>query len=70
MAIYVGISIRRNRTRRVGVLVALLSAIAGGVRAETPPPPISVEQSAGQMPDAYKLNMMIRTTLIALNQAN
>ena len=32
--------------------------------------PLTVEPSAGQMPDAYKLNMMIRTTLIALNQAN
>ncbi|MTD96255.1 hypothetical protein GIW81_18095 [Hyphomicrobium sp. xq] len=32
--------------------------------------PLTVEQPAGQMPDAYKLNMLIRTTLIALNQAN
>jgi hypothetical protein len=32
--------------------------------------PLTVEQPAGQMPDAYRLNMLIRTTLIALNQAN
>jgi hypothetical protein len=32
--------------------------------------PLTVEQAPGQMPDGVKLNMLIRTTLIALNQAN
>jgi hypothetical protein len=36
-----------------------------------PKQPLTVVAPAdGAMPDAYKLNMMIRTTLIALNQAN
>jgi hypothetical protein len=41
-------------------------------KAATPPKaPITMDESAkGQLPDAYKLNMLIRTTLIALNQAN
>jgi len=32
--------------------------------------PIAVAETASQLPDAYKLNMLIRTTLIALSQAN
>jgi hypothetical protein len=55
-------------------LAAALTAVARAAPEEKSPPPsktpLTVEQSAGQMPDAYKLNMMIRTTLIALNQAN
>ena len=55
------------------VLFALLSASPGSaVENPAPPakPPVTIDQSATQMPDAYKLNMLIRTTLIALNQAN
>jgi hypothetical protein len=40
-------------------------------KAAAPKAPITIDESArGQIPDAYKLNMLIRTTLIALNQAN
>lgn len=54
------------------VLAVLMAMPAGAVDAPTSPSkqPITVEQPAAQMPDAYKLNMLIRTTLIALNQAN
>ena len=55
------------------VLFALLSASPGSaVENPAPPakPPVTIDQSATQMPDAYKLNMLIRTTLIALSQAN
>jgi len=39
--------------------------------AQTPPvTPIAVAEAPAQVPDAYKLNMLIRTTLIALSQAN
>jgi hypothetical protein len=55
-------------------LAAALTAVASAAPEDKSAPssktPLTVEQSAGQMPDAYKLNMLIRTTLIALNQAN
>jgi hypothetical protein len=61
----------------VPVLLGLVAALTAVARAapedKSAPPskaPLTVEQPAGQMPDAYKLNMLIRTTLIALNQAN
>jgi len=42
-----------------------------GLLAQAPVTPIAVaETSTQQLPDAYKLNMLIRTTLIALSQAN
>jgi len=61
---------RGARLRRIATIVAL-AAIA----LITPP---HISQAQGQtaaaeapnIPDAYKLNMMIRTTLIALNHAN
>jgi hypothetical protein len=55
-----------------GILLVTI-ALAGGVLRTTA---ASAETSATgaasspTLPDAYKLNMMIRTTLIALNQAN
>jgi hypothetical protein len=56
------------------VIFGLAASLAVVARAapddKSAPPlkaPLTVEQSAGQMPDAYKLNMMIRTTLIAVN---
>ena len=58
------------------MLLALIAAAPGSIRAEkkagTPEqPPVAITtQTAAALPDAYKLNMMIRTTLIALNQAN
>jgi hypothetical protein len=59
------------------VLLGLAAALTAVARAapedKSPPPskaPLTVEQPTGQMPNAYKLNMLIRTTLIALNQAN
>ena len=62
------------------MLLAALAPLAASyqcARAETPPPVATPKQPLtvvvppdGSMPDAYKLNMMIRTTLIALNQAN
>jgi hypothetical protein len=68
-----------KRCAIAGVLVAALAPLAASYQcawAETPPvatakPPLTVVAPPGDaMPDAYKLNMMIRTTLIALNQAN
>jgi hypothetical protein len=61
------------------VLACAAILLPGAVHAETkdkkpaaaPKSPITMDESAKpQMPDAYKLNMLIRTTLIALNQAN
>ena len=57
----------------LGLVAALTLVARAAPEDKSAPPskaPLTVEQSAGQMPDAYKLNMMIRTTLIALNQAN
>jgi hypothetical protein len=60
-----------GRCRSVGVAAALVVALAlalspqtGPVRAQT------ATAEAPKIPDPYKLNMLIRTTLIALNQAN
>jgi hypothetical protein len=60
----------RNHTRiRFALtLCALLGAMAAA-RAETPAAPGGAAGSTA-MPDPYKMNMLIRTTLIALNQAN
>ena len=57
----------------LGLAAALTAVVRAAPDEKSPAPskaPLTVEQSAGQMPDAYKLNMLIRTTLIALNQAN
>ncbi len=55
-------------------LVTALTAVSRAAPDDKPAAPskapLTVEQPAGQMPNAYKLNMLIRTTLIALNQAN
>lgn len=68
-----------NRSAIAGVLIAALAFGAASLQcawAETPPavspggPLTVVVPPDGSMPDTYKLNMMIRTTLIALNQAN
>lgn len=65
-----------------GIVLALVSTVAllvfsgdPGACAEREPAPAPpkapfVPGSPGPIPDAYKLNMLIRTTLIALNQAN
>ena len=69
----------RGQARRGGLsaiaFLALLAASPGGALAEkgdeaAKKAPIDLASPATEMPDAYKLNMMIRTTLIALNQAN
>lgn len=55
------------------VLAAGSSALAEKKDAGSAPPPVTGAggtASPAGIPDAYKLNMMIRTTLIALNQAN
>ncbi len=53
---------------------AALTAVARAAPDDKPAAPskapLTVEQPTGQLPNAYKLNMLIRTTLIALNQAN
>ncbi len=55
-------------------LAVCLAAPLTSVRAETPPTmaPTAAAPAAGApvMPDAYKLNMLVRTTLIAVSQAN
>jgi len=52
-------------------MVAIL-ALSGtlGRDAGAAPAPKSETQPQQEMPDAYRLNLLIRTTLIALNQAN
>lgn len=58
------------------LLLAVFAAAPGSARGETkpgpatPPPAVAGAPKAADMPDPYKLNMLIRTTLIALNQAN
>jgi hypothetical protein len=62
--------------RRFGhlpILLGMATALTAEPENKSAPPakaPLTVEQASGQVPDAYKLNMLIRTTLIALNQAN
>ncbi len=56
-------------------VIPLLMAAPAAAQAERKAPttskePITIEEQAINPPDAYKLNMLIRTTLIALNQAN
>lgn len=53
----------------------LTAAAPHGAHAQAKPPaatksPITIAAPVGQMPDAYKLSMLIRTTLIGLSQAN
>jgi hypothetical protein len=66
---------RRAAAWTLAVLVGLLGCISGSARAEKKvgvpaekAPLIGTPTVA--MPDAYKLNMLVRTTLIALSQAN
>ena len=64
---------RQVRRAQIALVPAvLLSAAAGSPLLAQPPAatPITVAETATQVPDAYKLNMLIRTTLIALSQAN
>jgi hypothetical protein len=65
------IGVTKGRSRGVGLATAFLVAAAmllplqtTDVRAQ------NATAEAPQVPDPYKLNMLIRTTLIALNQAN
>ncbi|MCL4768511.1 MAG: hypothetical protein KJZ80_20025 [Hyphomicrobiaceae bacterium] len=68
----------RRRLRfvvRGPVMLAAIAAACGASAAEpgataVPIPPPAIGEPARAIPDPYKLNMLIRTTLIALNQAN
>ena len=60
--------------RRVAIIawLVVMAAAYAPADAETSPPvpPSGVAVSAAPIPDPYKLNMLNRTTLIALSQAN
>jgi len=66
----------RGAACRAYCILGLLLVLAGGMaRAETANPQSVEKPTVGGsgtvvIPDAYKLNMLIRTTLIALSQAN
>jgi hypothetical protein len=61
-----------RRRAQIALVPAVLLAMLPmpGTAQTAPVTPIAVAESATQLPDAYKLNMLIRTTLIALSQAN
>jgi len=66
---------RRSPALALAALLSLLAAIPEAARAEKAPStrelaPARSLAPAPAIPDAYKLNMLIRTTLIALSQAN
>jgi hypothetical protein len=69
-----GLAVHSFRSIRYGLLLVPLIAFASEAN-DTPadktgvPPPI-VKAVPLEVPDPYKINMLIRTTLIALNQAN
>lgn len=50
-------------------MVALTAVASAGAETQ-PAPPAAVTGSSLAIPDDYRLNLLIRTTLIALNQAN
>ena len=68
-----------HRSAIAGVLIAALAPLAASLQcawaekapAASPKGPLTVVAPTDTaLPDAYKLNMLIRTTLIALSQAN
>lgn len=75
-------SFRQRRTLRscfrrgaYWLVLPLAGVVISGVSfaqssAKEPVPPAGVGVAPGLVPDPYRLNLLIRTTLIALNQAN
>ena len=66
---------RPRADARTFVVLALLAAVPGGAHGEKKAgAPLDKPSVAGigtpAIPDAYKMNMLVRTTLIALSQAN
>ncbi len=64
-----GLGIQHCRSSRLVAALVVLLAIALPLHA-TPVHAQTATVEAPDVPDPYKLNMLIRTTLIALNQAN
>ncbi len=69
-----GTTTRNSGCQTLIVCLLLAAAAPQAAQAQTKPPaakpPATVGAPDAQIPDAFKLNMLIRTTLIALNQAN
>lgn len=70
-----GIYTRNSRCQTLIACLLLTAAVPRAAHAQAKPPPVAkspltVDAQAAPIPDAFKLNMLIRTTLIALSQAN